>query len=210
MTNCVLIGTYDKKRDNFYLKKGYCNRHYLRQYRGFSLDNPSRNDARLAVIQGDIAKIPLGVNAKDGYAIVDKEFAWLEKHQWTKLPIGYAHNSEVGYLHHNILGKPANGLLLDHINRDKLDNRVRNLRFADFSQSVGNTKPRAQSFSDYKGVQFNKQKNKWQALITKKRKKTHLGFFIVETDAARAYDEAAKEYWGEYAYLNFPDDIINV
>lgn len=75
---------------NKHMAKGYCGKHYDRLRHGLSLLAPTRYDKRPAIIEGNMAKIPLGINAKNGYAIVDKEFAWLDKHNWCLNSDGYA------------------------------------------------------------------------------------------------------------------------
>ncbi len=59
--------------------------------------------------------------------------------------------------------------------------------------------------SQFKGVCFNKYLNKWQANIMYKWRPYHLGVFINEIDAAMAYDNKAREFFGKFANLNFPD-----
>jgi hypothetical protein len=82
-------------------------------------------------------------------------------------------------------------------------NRSANLRLATIAQNNMN-KFCAKGTSKYKGVYFQRDLKRWRATITFKRKKSHLGYFENEIDAARAYDEAARKYFGEFAYLNFP------
>ncbi len=92
----------------------------------------------------------------------------------------------------------------DHINGDGLDNRRSNLRAATATQNRANIRKYSGSFSSpYKGVSWYKAGEKWSASITKDKKKRHLGYFASEIDAARAYDTAAIQYFGEYALLNF-------
>jgi hypothetical protein len=59
--------------------------------------------------------------------------------------------------------------------------------------------------SKYKGVSFRKRKKPWIVGITVNYKNIHLGYFTNEIEAAKVYDAAAKKYYGEYAYLNFPE-----
>jgi hypothetical protein len=94
-------------------------------------------------------------------------------------------------------------LFVDHINGDGLDNRRANLRFATASQN-GCNKPGLNKSSKYKGVSSTGRKNSWQATININNKHIHLGVFDNEVEAAKVYDEAAKKYHGEFAYLNFP------
>lgn len=93
---------------------------------------------------------------------------------------------------------------IDHIFHDGLDNRRSQLRIATRSQQQQNTRRHADGSSRYKGVRWRKDRGYWQALICKDRKIKTLGSFHNEEDAAKAYDEAAREMFGEFAYLNFP------
>lgn len=98
---------------------------------------------------------------------------------------------------------------LDHIDGDKSNNDILNLRGATNQENTWNSKKRKSyngksASSDYIGVYWNKQRGKWQAVITNDSKHKHLGFFDSEIDAALAYDRAAFETRGEFASLNFP------
>jgi hypothetical protein len=112
-------------------------------------------------------------------------------------------------LHREILNPPKR-LLVDHHNGNGLDNLRDNLRLATHSQNQYNKgKTRKNSSSRYVGVFLETRSGKWVARITVNRKKIWLGRFISESDAARAYDTAAKKYHGEFARLNFPEPRIN-
>lgn len=96
--------------------------------------------------------------------------------------------------------------LVDHKNRDTLDNRRTNLRVATNAQNMGNqVRRRANKLSRFKGVsRIERLKaNPWTAQIRTDGKLKHLGCFPEEEAAARAYDRAAKEVFGEFAALNF-------
>ena len=84
-------------------------------------------------------------------------------------------------------------LHLDHINGDRSDNRLCNLREATYSQNAQNRKLANNNTSGYKGVSF--KSNKWVAGI-------NLGAFNTKEEAALAYNEAATKLFGEYAKLN--------
>ena len=94
-------------------------------------------------------------------------------------------------------------LMVDHINGDKLDNRKENLRLATNQQNQMNSKPHKNSTSKYKGVSWDKSRNKWIVLIKIGNKRKHIGRYQNEREAALAYDEVAKKIFGEYAHLNF-------
>lgn len=84
-------------------------------------------------------------------------------------------------------------LMLDHINMNKQDNRIANLRLANKSQNSQNTLASAANTSGYKGVSWSKQSKKWRASIKVNQKAKHLGFFELPEDAYAAYKNAAQE-----------------
>jgi hypothetical protein len=107
-----------------------------------------------------------------------------------------------------ILNAPK-GKIVDHINGDTLDNRKHNLRLADKRTNAQNMRSNKNTSSEFKGVCWSKHKNKWRANIFYK-KQIHLGYFKSEIDAAIAYNEAAKKFFGEYARLNIITNPITI
>jgi len=93
--------------------------------------------------------------------------------------------------------------ITDHINHDGLDNRRANLREATVAQNQQNR--RANGASAFKGVAWDRQHSRWVAKIAVSGRTINLGRFAAEVDAARAYDAAAVELFGEFAFINFPD-----
>jgi hypothetical protein len=94
------------------------------------------------------------------------------------------------------------GVLVDHWNGDTLDNRRRNLRFATNAENQHNQRRlRVDNTSGYKGVSLYRN-GKWCAQIYVDTKRINLGYFVQVEDAARAYDEAAVRYFGEFAATN--------
>ena len=107
-------------------------------------------------------------------------------------------------MHRAILNAPE-GLFVDHINHNGLDNRKANLRIVTLQQNSWNARPAIKNGKPkkYKGVKWDKDKQKWQAKIYIESKLKHLGYFDNEKEAAKAHDSAAKKHRGEYAFLNF-------
>ena len=93
----------------------------------------------------------------------------------------------------------------DHIDHDGLNNQRSNLRPATQAQNAYNARPTLGTSSQYKGVSWHKTAGKWMAQIAYGRKNRYLGLFLSEEAAAAAYDDAARQLGGEYAFLNFPD-----
>lgn len=94
--------------------------------------------------------------------------------------------------------------MTDHRNRNTLDNQRSNLREVTNSQNQMNAVGRGGS-SQFKGVRWRKDRSKWVATINLNYKRMRVGSFADETEAALAYDRAARELFGEFALLNFPD-----
>lgn len=115
----------------------------------------------------------------------------------------YATNDTAGLLH-RFLMEPKPGMLVDHINGDKLDNRRCNLRIATPSQNAMNSAKRRTSKGKYRGV--SKNGPGWSAMLTKDYKSHYLGTFRTPEEAAKAYDEMARILHGEFAVLNFPKE----
>ena len=180
--------------------KTMCPKHWY-QVNKFGEPIKTNFDQRPAIIKDGVAKIPLGLNAVNGYAIVDEEFAYLDKYKWNISDQGYAKmmlNGKNEKMHRFIFGDSEKSI--DHINRNKLDNRLTNLREADHSENKYNKPKQANNTSGYKGV-F-RSRNKWRVEIQAKGIKYALGSFDSNVEAAKAYNEKAKELFGEFAYLN--------
>lgn len=109
------------------------------------------------------------------------------------------------FLHRLIMCLPL--LQVDHINRNKLDNRRCNLRLATHAQNCANATSR-QGLSPFKGVRYRSDRvrhKRWQAVIRTNGRGLSLGNFHTQVEAALAYDDAAIKLRGEFALLNFPE-----
>ena len=97
-----------------------------------------------------------------------------------------------------ITNAPA-GMVVDHINGNRLDNRKANLRVCTHAQNMRN---RALAGGRWKGLC--KDRGRWRVVVVVDRKRHRIGTFDTQEEAARAYDAAALRLHGEFARLNFP------
>lgn len=108
-------------------------------------------------------------------------------------------------MHRFILDAP-DGIAVDHVNGNGLDNRKANLRLASSSQNaIHRMRRNPAASSKYRGVTLHKGLGKWQAKAVYEGASIYLGVFVLEEEAAKAYDEFAIEHFGEFAVLNFPN-----
>lgn len=97
--------------------------------------------------------------------------------------------------------------MIDHINHDKCDNRIVNLRLATAIENSRNRRSQKNSTSRYVGVNWDKAHKRWKAQISNQGVKVWLGYFKSEEEAAKVRDAAAKEAYGEFANLNFKEVV---
>lgn len=137
--------------------------------------------------------------------LADKDL--LAGFHWRRSTNGYvyADRGQLRIALHRLVAGAAEGTRIDHVNGDPLDNRTCNLRLASTAQNRANAGPnriKGGKTSQYKGVSWASTKGKWLANIHVDGRTRYLGRFTGERAAARAYNAAAKEAWGEFARLN--------
>lgn len=155
--------------------------------------------------EGDVRLIALG----DGhYAYVDAaDYEWLSQWKW-RMQGGYAvryEKKKLIYMHRQIMDAPK-GKVVDHKNRNRLDNTRINLRICTHAENTQNARKIQGTHSCFKGVSYRKERDKYFAQIYQNGDQIYLGLFAQETDAARAYDCKAVELFGEFARVNFPEE----
>lgn len=146
------------------------------------------------------------IKTKSGNDIIvdiDK-YSDLSMYTWYLNKDGYAtgtiNNSKI--LMHRYIIAPDKNQIIDHINHNRIDNRVSNLRISDNSRNSHNVSKQSNVSSIYKGVSFRKDTCKYQAYIAKDGKRHVIGCFLNEIEAAKAYNDKAIELYGTYANLN--------
>jgi hypothetical protein len=144
------------------------------------------------------------------HVIVDAaDYEWLSRYKWFLCGAGYAARHAPGktiFMHREIMQAPP-GMVVDHINGNRMDNRRSNLRICTRPENLRNAAKRSGCLSLYKGVSFDCKMNQWFATIWFEGRSIALGHYHDEVDAARAYDRAAVELFGEFAWLNFPQEL---
>jgi len=161
--------------------------------------------ARPIRIEGDVAYIPL----TQGYeAVIDAAdvplvagFNWCANVQshaiYVKRAVRCGPKRSTVTLHRVLMDEP-DGMQIDHIDGDGLNNRRLNLRKATAAQNQHNQGINIVNTSGFKGVGFHKESGKWSAKIKINRKRLHLGYFATPEAAHAAYAEASARLHGEF------------
>jgi hypothetical protein len=140
----------------------------------------------------------------------DQDFENLSKHKWYALEYDhtfYAARNVTGAdgnqtrvrMHRELLGLTDPEIEGDHKDCDGLNNQRHNLRKASRADNKRNTRKRTDNTSGFKGVCWDKQNNKWRAMIRVGGKLLNLGRYQSAEDAQSVYWEAAKKFHGEFA-----------
>lgn len=196
---CEECGETEKRVILFKGKNLLCNRHRIQLMRKgkfyktrFERNEIIESDEHISIILYDnesnaVAKT---IISKQSYDLV-KDYKWCLSGKG-----GYAIGSKPGnrkkIFLHNVLMPRKDGYFTDHINRNRLDNRLENLRYATPSQNNMNR-------SGIRGVSFDKANKKWTVSIEAHKKKVWLGRFVSYEDAVKVREKAEREYFGEYA-----------
>lgn len=161
----------------------------------------NKNSINKYITKGNIT---IGITSKGESFIFDTKYLdAIRKHNW------FINNGYVGTnisddrgkqrrlsLHQLVLGK-KDGYIIDHINRDRTDNRKKNLRHVTYKQNSMNRSPKTLSASGNKGIY--KVNNKWRACIWISGKRKHLGYFDTKEEAIKSREEAELKHFREFA-----------
>lgn len=152
------------------------------------------------------------------YEILVDDIYWLELKNiiWYIDDSNYAANSSKKRMHQYLMEiyrkdeKNDKNKIIDHINRNRCDNRMKNLRYTNNSSNMQNKTKAKNKSSNYLGVSFCKKNELWRATISKDLIFYHIGYFKTEDEAAEAYNEKATELYGDNACINQILEIIEI
>lgn len=142
-------------------------------------------------------------NNKPGEMLADLDVwnAWASAYCWHLTANGYAatgYNGKNTLFHNIAFPNCKNGIVADHINGNRLDNRMENLRLVNRAQNNMNKGLGSNNTSGHTGVAWDKSKRKWAAKIQIGGKTKYLGRYTDIENAIKARTEAEEKYFGEY------------
>lgn len=150
----------------------------------------------------------IGYTTKGEKFIFDHQFyPIISQCTWSIGSHGYLQGALDGKmcLMHRIITNCPSNKQVDHINHNKLDNRLCNLRVGSASHNQMNEQLSINNTSGCTGVSFNRQRQKWQAYLHLHKKKLSLGYYNQLSDAINARKEAEEKYFGDWSYKSKGD-----
>lgn len=154
----------------------------------------------MQVIFGRKNNIKILIDKEDYISLFTKDRKFTLNHGYIRVK----YKNEIGiYVTTGIarlIMKPPDDMIVDHINRNPLDNRRKNLRICTRQQNAFNRKVKNGSYSGYKGVSWHF--GKYRVNICRDGKRLNLGNFTNKKEAAKEYNKYAKQLFKEYASLN--------
>ena len=165
----------------------------------------NRYETNEIITYGDHAEILLynkGCN-EIARAIIDiDDIKLIKEYQWhiqDKHHVSAKINDKTTYLHRMIMNCP-DGMFIDHINHNPLDNRKQNLRICTRAENEHNKTIGKNNTSGHLGVIWNKARQKWRVVLGFNKKTYHLGEYDDIEEAIAVRKAAEKKYYGEFAY----------
>lgn len=135
----------------------------------------------------------------------DEDYEFLNQSKWSLKDGRYARSTTGDFIHVEVakrMGIWRPDREVDHRDRDGLNNRRENLRVGTHAQNMRNIGPYSTNSSGYKGVCWDKSRNKWLASISINNRFKNLGRFDTAEEAASPYNRAAIQVSGDFAFVN--------
>lgn len=208
---------YRKSHDHYAVNKNKCKYRTFKELKDANeyLDTiPIPDTSQINVNDQGQTVIELFNKQKEKVAetIIDKDMAIeLSKYRWHLSKDMYVQshiNGKVVLLHRFVKGYTGPHCI-DHDDSNTLNNQDSNLNIATRLENARNRRSGKNSSSKYVGVSYCKRRKKWRAQL-KFKEQLFCRYFLVEEDAARYRDSLARQYFGSFARLNFPNDLTPV
>lgn len=162
---------------------------------------------------------PREISLGNGLAcLVDAaDYEWAKQYRWKAFdPGGKGHHVYAvvyTFMHRELMDMQSyGGMQVDHRNGNTLDNTRDNLRICTVAQNNANRGPLPSNSSGFKGVSVKRSHHPkgrpFEARITHNNKSITIGYFSTAEQAARAYDTIALRLQGEFAWVNFPEEVV--
>lgn len=180
-----------------------CNKHYKQMYRHGKILERTTFDPNEIFIYGEYVELALyDINSTEiARTILNKEdLCKVVERKWY-FSGGYVVSDTVkrGELMHRIITSCPDGMIVDHVNRNPLDNRRENLRVCTQRENVFNSGIRSDNKTGHTGVIFRKREKLWFSYISIDGKQVSLGYHKTKKQAIKARREGEEKYYGEYA-----------
>lgn len=207
MDLCVIC---NNKGSSIFNNLFYCSKHYLQIKRHGHILNRTRFDPNEIVIYNDHAEVIMYDrygNEKARSKISLEDFDLIKEYKWYVKENGYpmthifddATGKDKKVKMSRLIMNPPDAYVIDHIDRDPLNNQRNNLRICTQVQNMYNQSLNKLNTSGFKGVFYNKELNKWTAQIKVNQKNIYLGIFDKIEDAHQARIKADLKYFGEFS-----------
>lgn len=166
-------------------------------------------DSLLDIVGSDDSFRVMQAGCGEMFMVSSEDYADVSEHAWyvsgpsrgKKYIQGHCKELDRSLLLHRLLIGALPSEQVDHINGNSLDNRRENLRICTRQQNCFNKKKWSKSKNKYKGVQ-QRTKGSFQARIRSMGQNINIGHYGTAEEAAKAYNEKAKELFGKFAWLN--------
>ena len=210
---CKECGT--KKNMRIFNDNYYCEKHYKHLDRhGYIIESTSREPNKVSIYDNTLHIHCYNKNHEyvgNSEILSDHYDSYIKNKRWYIRNDGYTATSENGnkvmlhrYIYKTYSDNNYDGRI-DHIDGNPLNNRLENLRPSTNQQNSFNTKLNSRNTTGYKGVYWDKIRNKYEASIGYNYKKILIGYFDDKEQARKAREATELELFGEYSYLNRPN-----
>lgn len=210
MTRICMVESCDKSHK----ARGYCSKHLSQMNRRGEITERNRlsgNEFYFFESHVEISLCDTFGNEKARAVIDPRDYELANKYKWylssSRYAISRVSKSEQIFLHRLIVNTSPE-LSVDHIDGNTLNNRRENLRPCTHQENLKNTKVRTDNTSGYKGVSYNRRRNRWYSRIFVNGTEKFLGSFLSKQEAIEVRRAAEEKYFGEFRRKNKSQEAL--